>query len=110
MPTRPNSTVTSMQILCQITCLGKIFVGCSKTWHLKNVCQSKRDRAMNKLEIKESQEGNKGEIETMSIKSVHLNKNQSLLMAVVETQSGRNTRVIPYKIDMGSKGNITKLT
>ena len=61
---------------------------------------------MNELEIEESQEGNEGKIETVSINSVHLNKNWSLLMAEVEMQSGGNTIMIPYKIDMGSEGNI----
>ena len=50
----------------------------------KKVCQSSRDRAVNELEIKELQEGNEGKIETVSIDSVHLNKNQSLLMAELE--------------------------
>ena len=45
----------------------------------------------------------------MSINSVHLNKNQSLLTAKLEMQSGSNTIVIPYKIDTGSKGNIMPL-
>ena len=64
---------------------------------------------MNELEIEELQEGSEGEIETVSINSVHLNKNQSLLMAKLEMQSGGNTIVIPYKIDTGSKGNIMPL-
>ena len=64
---------------------------------------------MNKLEVEGVQVGNKGKIETVSINSVHLNKNWSLLMAKLEMQSGRNTIVIPYKIDMGSKGNIMPL-
>ena len=63
----------------------KTYAGCSKTMHFKNVCQSRRDRAMNELEIEELQEGNEGEIETVSINSVHLNKNWSLLMAELET-------------------------
>ena len=45
----------------------------------------------------------------LSIDSVHLNKNLSLLTAKLETQSSRNAIVIPYKIDMGSKGNIMPL-
>ena len=64
---------------------------------------------MNELEIEELQEGKKGEIETASIDSVHLNKNQSLLMAELEMQSGRNTIVMPYEIDIGSEGNIMPL-
>ena len=84
-------------------------VGCGKTGHFKKVCQSRRDKAVNELEFEESQEGNKDEIETVSIDSIHLNKDQSLLMTEVETRSGENTIVIPYKIDMGSKGSIRPL-
>ena len=39
---------------------------------------------MNELEIEELQEDNEGEIETVSIDSVHLNKNQSLLTVQLE--------------------------
>ena len=55
------------------------------------------------------QEYNEGEIETVGINLVHLNKNQSLLTAKLEMQPGSNTIVIPYKIDTGSKGNIMPL-
>ena len=48
-------------------------------------------------------------IKTVSIDSVHLNKTQSLLMAKLEMQVGRNTIIISYKIDMGSEGNIMPL-
>ena len=64
---------------------------------------------MNELEIEEMQEGSEGEIETVSIDSVHLNKNQSLLAVELEMQSGRNTIVILYKIDTGIKGNMMPL-
>ena len=55
------------------------------------------------------QEVNKGEVETVSIDSVHLNKNQSLITTKLEMQAGRNTVEIPYKIDTGSEGNIMLL-
>ena len=55
------------------------------------------------------QEVNEGEVETISIDSVHLNKNQSLITAKLETQAHRNTIEIPYKIDTGSDGNIMPL-
>ena len=58
------------------------------------------------MEIEASQEYSKGEIETVSIDSVHLDKNQSLLMVELETHAGANKIVILYKIDMGSEGNI----
>ena len=79
-------------------------VGCGKTGHFRKVCQSRRERAVNELKVKGLQEGNEGNNETVSINSVHLNKNQSLLMAKLEMQSGRNSIVIPYKIDTGSEG------
>ena len=87
----------------------KMCTGCGKTRHFKKVCQSRRDRAVNKLEIKEMQEYSDSEIETVSIDSIHLNKNWSLLTAKLETQSGSNTIVIPYKIHIGSEGNIMPL-
>ena len=70
---------------------------------------AKVERAVNKLEVQETQEGSEGKIDTVSIDSVHLNKTQSLLMAKLEMQAGGNTIIIPYKIDMDSEGNITPL-
>ena len=46
---------------------------------------------MNELEVKEVQEINKGELETVSIDSVHLNKNWSVVTAKLEMQAGGNT-------------------
>ena len=62
----------------------KMCTSCGKTRHFKKVCQSRRDRAVNKLEIEELQKCSKGEIESVSIDSVHLNKNWSLIMAELE--------------------------
>ena len=64
---------------------------------------------MNELEIEASQEYSEGKIEKVSINSVHLNKNWSLLMVELEMQSGNNCIVILYKIDTGSKGKIMLL-
>ena len=63
-----------LHVLRQCLAYGKMCAGCSKTRHFKKVCQSRRARAMNELEIKELQEGSEEEIETVSINSVHLNK------------------------------------
>ena len=49
------------------------------------------------------------EIETVSINSIYLNKNRSLITAHLEMQVGKNTVEIPYKIDTASKGNIMPL-
>ena len=81
-------------------------MGCGKTGHFKKVCCSRRERVVNKIEVEASQEYSKVEIETVSIDSVHLNKNWSLLIAELEMCAGANNIVIPYKIDMGSEGNI----
>ena len=64
---------------------------------------------MNELEVEEMQEINEGELETVSIDSVYLNKNWSLITAKLEMQAGGNTIEIPYKIDTGSEGNIMPL-
>ena len=64
---------------------------------------------MHELEVKEAQEVNEGEIETVSINSTHLNRNWSLITVKLEVQTGGNTVEIPYKIDTGSEGNIMSL-
>ena len=79
--------MTAMPVLSWIAyanqCLayGKTCVGCGKTGHFKKVCHSRKERAVNEVEVEASQEYREGEIETVSIDSVHLNKIQSLLMA-----------------------------
>ena len=84
---------------------GKTCEGCGNTGHFKEVCHSRRERAVNKIEVAMSQDS-EGKIETVSIDSVHLNKNQSLLMAELEMHAGPNKIVIPYKRNTGSEGNI----
>ena len=64
---------------------------------------------MHVLEIEVEQEVDEGDIETVSIDAVHLNKNQSLITAKLEMQAGKNTIEIPYKIATGSDGNIMPL-
>ena len=61
------------------------------------------------MELKESQEHSKGELETVSINSVQLNKKWSLLTAELEMWGGNNSIVIPYKIDTGSESNMMPL-
>ena len=59
--------------------------------HFKKVCWHRKDRAVHELEAKQAQEVHEGKIETESFNSVHLNRNQSLITAKLETQAGRNT-------------------
>ena len=77
--------------------------------HFKKVCRSKRDHVVHKVEVEMAQDSQDEEIETVSINLVHLKKNQSIIMVHLETYAGRNNVEIPYKIDMGSEGNIMPL-
>ena len=61
---------------------------------------------MHEVEIEMVQEPQEEEIETVSISSVYLNKNQLLITVHLEMQVGKTTVEIPYKINMGSEGNI----
>ena len=53
-----------------------------------------------------SQEYSRDEIETVSIDSVHMNKNWSMLTAKLEMCAGDNKLTVPYKIDTESDSNI----
>ena len=90
----------------QCPAYGKMCTGCGKTGHFRKVCQSRRDCAVHELEVEVAHETLK---EMVSIDSVHLNKNWSLITVHLEMQAGKNIIEIPYKIDMGSEGNIILL-
>ena len=81
-------------------------MGCGKVGHFKKNCHSKRSRVVNEMEQEMSQEYSKGEIETVSINSIYMNKNQSMLTAKLEMHGGNNKLTAPYKIHTGSDGNI----
>ena len=85
---------------------GKTCTRCGKTGHFRKVCRSKREHAVHEVGIEMVQEPQEEEIETVSINSVYLNRNWSLITAHLEMQVGETTVEIPYKIDMASEGNI----
>ena len=58
------------------------------------------------MEQEMSQEYSEDNIEMVSINSVYMNKNQSMLTAKLDTHASNNKITIPYKIDTGSDGNI----
>ena len=58
------------------------------------------------MEQETSQEYSKGEIETVRINFVYMNKNQLMLTAKLETHTGNSKITILYKIDTASDGNI----
>ena len=93
----------------QCPAYGKVCAGCGKMGHFRKVCRNKRDCVVHEVEIEMVQEPQEEEIETVSINSVYLNKNQLLITAHLEAQVGKTTVEIPYKIDTGSKGNIMPL-
>ena len=90
----------------QCPAYGKMCVGCGKMGHFKKVCCSRRSRTVNKIEVETAQEYSEGKIETVSIDSVHMNKDQCLLTSELEMHAGDNKIIVPYKIDTGSEGNI----
>ena len=82
---------------------------CSKVGHFHIVCNSKKTRAVNKLGHEIIQENTGEDFEMVGINSVYFNKNCSILTANLKTLVGENSISVPYKIDMGSNGNIMPL-
>ena len=52
---------------------------------------------VHELEVEVAQETCKAKIETVSINSVHLNRNWSLITAYLEIQVGEDSVEIPFK-------------
>ena len=61
---------------------------------------------MHEIDVEVAQESQDEQKEIVSIDSVHLNRNQSVIMAYLDTFAGENKVKILYKIDTGSEGNI----
>ena len=70
---------------------------------------SKRNHTVHEVEIEVVPEPNEEDIETVSINSIYLNRNQSLITAHLKMQAGKTATEIPCKIDTGSEGNIMPL-
>ena len=80
--------------------------GCGKIGHFKKVCRSRRDQAVHEVEVEMAPELQEEEIETVSIMSLYLNKNHSLITVHLEKQVGKTTIEVPYKIDTSCEGNL----
>ena len=93
----------------QCPAYGKTCARCGKMGHLRKVCRSKRDHVVHEVEREMVQEPQEEEIETVSINSVYLNKNQLLITVHLEMQVGKTTVEIPYKISISSEGNVMPL-
>ena len=77
--------------------------------HFKKVCMNKKNHTVHEVEVELMPEPHEEDIETVSINSVYLNRNQSLITAHLKMQVGKTTTEIPYKIDTSSEGNIMPL-
>ena len=71
--------------------------------------RSKRNHAVHEVEIDMEPESQGGDIESVNINSLYMNRKWSSIMAKLEMQLGKTVLEIPYKIDTGSEGNIMLL-
>ena len=92
----------------QCSAYGKSCASCGKMVHFKKGCMSKKNHTVHEVEVEVMPEPQE-DIETVSINSIYLNRNQSLIKAHLKMQVGKTATEIPYKIDTGSEGNIMPL-
>ena len=64
---------------------------------------------VHEVEVEVTPELQEEDIETVSINSIYLNRNRSLITAHLKMQVGKTTTEVPYKIDTDSEGNIMPL-
>ena len=88
---------------------GKTCARCEKTGHYKKVCRNRKECVVHEIDVKVAQESQDEQIEIVGIDFVHLNRNQSVIMAYLYAFAGKDKVKMPYKIDMGSEGNIMPL-
>ena len=93
----------------QCPAYGKMCTSCGKMGHFNKVCRSRRDHAVHEVEVEMMPELQEEEIETVSINSIYLNRNHSLITAHLKMQVGKTTIEVPYKIDTSSEGNLMPL-
>ena len=93
----------------QCLAYGKTCTSCGKMGHFKKVYMSKKNHAIHEVEVEVMPKPQEEEIETVSINSLYLNRNWSLITAHLKMQVGKMVTEIPYKIDTSSEGNIMPL-
>ena len=93
----------------QCPAYGKSCASCRKMGHFKKVCMSKKNCTVYEVEVEVMPEPQEEDIETVSINSIYLNRNRSLITTYLKMQVGKTVTEIPYKIDTGSEGNIMPL-
>ena len=85
---------------------GKMCARCRKTGHYKKVCRSRKEHVVHEIDIGAVQESQNEQIEIVSIDSVCLYRNWSVITASLDTFAGVNKVEILYNVNTGSKGNI----
>ena len=112
----PGISQTSMQVLWEkshtqavSSIWGNHAPVAGKMGHFKKVCMSKKNCTVHEVEVEVMPEPQEENIETVSINSIYLNRNQSLITSHLKMQVGKTATDIPYKIDTGSEGNIMPL-
>ena len=71
----------------------------------KEVCRGAKGSLVNTIE-KETTHKQEPCIKMVNINLVSFNSNHSVIIANLKTSSNKATIVVPYKVDMGSDGNI----
>ena len=81
-------------------------MACNKTSHFWRVCRGKKSRAVHEVEQEIIDNEASKEIEMVSVHSVQLNVNRSIITANFKMLAGTNSANIKYKIDTGRDANI----
>ena len=76
-----------------------------KQMNSKDVCRSARSSALNIIEKETVHETGPG-IKVVNINSVNFISNYSTVIPNLKTSSNKAMIMVPYKVDMGSDGNI----
>ena len=74
----------------QCPAYGKMCGRCGKMGHYKKVSRSRKEHAVHEIDVEVAKESQDKQIDIVSIDSVHLNRNQSVIMAYLDTFAGKN--------------------
>ena len=77
--------------------------------HYKEVCRSGRNKKVQSIDQETDQYQKETDIDTVNINSVNFNSKCSVITSNLKTSSDQARVIIPYKVDIGSDGNIIPL-
>ena len=91
----------------QCLAYGKRCTECSEIGHFRVVCRSGKARTTNEVEQEAPHNSTEeNSIDSVKIKSIHFNKNHSIITVNLKTSASPNNGIVTYKVDTGSDGNI----